>query len=65
MDQAVKLTKAQEPWIGARGRIGVIIPSTNIGVEYDCQRIIPCTQTCRSRFGRTRPRPTESHTEPP
>ncbi len=33
--------KAQEPWIGARGRIGVIIPSTNIGVEYDCQRIIP------------------------
>jgi len=41
MDQAVKLTKAQEPWIGTRGRIGVIIPSTNIGVEYDCQRIIP------------------------
>jgi len=41
MDQAVKLTKAQEPWIGKRGRIGVIIPSTNIGVEYDCQRIIP------------------------
>jgi maleate isomerase len=41
MDQAVRLTKAQEPWIGARGRIGVIIPSTNIGVEYDCQRIIP------------------------
>jgi maleate isomerase len=33
--------KAQKPWIGARGRIGVIIPSTNIGVEYDCQRIIP------------------------
>jgi maleate isomerase len=33
--------KAQEPWIGARGRIGVIIPSTNIGVEYDCQRILP------------------------
>lgn len=37
----VKLTKAQEPWIGIRGRIGVIIPSTNIGVEYDCQRILP------------------------
>ena len=33
--------KTQEPWIGSRGRIGVIIPSTNIGVEYDCQRIIP------------------------
>jgi maleate isomerase len=41
MDQSVKRTKAQEPWIGSRGRIGVIIPSTNIGVEYDCQRIIP------------------------
>ena len=41
MDQPVKLTKAQEPWIGSRARIGVIIPSTNIGVEYDCQRIIP------------------------
>lgn len=34
-------TKAQAPWIGIRGRIGVIIPSTNIGVEYDCQRILP------------------------
>ena len=33
--------KAQEPWIGKRGRIGVIIPSTNSGVEYDCQRISP------------------------
>jgi len=41
MTQVVKLTKAQEPWIGARGRIAVIIPSTNIGVEYDCQRLIP------------------------
>ncbi|MBM3607750.1 MAG: Asp/Glu racemase [Alphaproteobacteria bacterium] len=41
MNQQVKLTKAQEPWIGSRGRIGVIIPSTNIGVEYDCQRLIP------------------------
>ncbi|MGE3245237.1 MAG: hypothetical protein AB7F96_12950 [Beijerinckiaceae bacterium] len=37
----VKLTKAQAPWIGKRARIGVIIPSTNIGVEYDCQRLIP------------------------
>lgn len=33
--------KPQEPWIGTRGRIGVIIPSTNIAVEYDCQRILP------------------------
>ena len=36
-----KLLKPQQPWIGSRGRVGVIIPSTNIGVEYDCQRIIP------------------------
>ena len=41
MDQAQVLTKPQEPWIGSRARIGVIIPSTNIGVEYDCQRLIP------------------------
>jgi maleate isomerase len=41
MNEAVKMLKPQEPWIGPRGRIGVIIPSTNIGVEYDCQRIIP------------------------
>src|SRR5215470_10754123 len=27
MDQSVKSLKAQEPWIGSRGRIGVIIPS--------------------------------------
>ena len=41
MNQEVKLTKPQEPWIGSRGRIAVILPSTNIGVEYDCQRLIP------------------------
>jgi hypothetical protein len=29
MNQAVRLTKPQERWIGARGRIGVIIPSTS------------------------------------
>jgi maleate isomerase len=40
-EQAPKPLKAQQPWIGARGRIGVVLPSTNIGVEYDCQRIIP------------------------
>ncbi len=33
--------RPQAPWIGTRGRIGVVIPSTNIGVEYDCQRLIP------------------------
>ena len=37
----VKLTRAQDPWIGIRARIGVIIPSTNIGVEYDCQQLVP------------------------
>ena len=40
MAEELKLTKPQEPWIGPRGRIGVIIPSTNIGVEYDCQQLI-------------------------
>jgi len=33
------VSEPQEPWIGLRGRIGVVIPSTNIGVEYDCQRL--------------------------
>lgn len=50
MNQAVKLTKAQDPWIGIRARTGVIIPSTNIGVEYDCQQIRP--QGCTWHFSR-------------
>jgi maleate isomerase len=41
MDSVVRVMKPQEPWIGSRGRIGVIIPSTNIGVEHDCQQILP------------------------
>ena len=41
MSEDITLTKPQDPWIGGRGRIGVVIPSTNIGVEYDCQRFIP------------------------
>ena len=41
MDTTQTLTKAQAPWIGSRARIGVIIPSTNIAVEYDCQRLTP------------------------
>ena len=28
-------------YIGHRAKIGVIIPSTNTAVEYDCQRVIP------------------------
>jgi maleate isomerase len=30
-----------EDWIGHRSRIGVILPSTNIAVEYDCQQLCP------------------------
>ncbi len=41
MTEPLNKLKPQAPWIGSRGRVGVIIPSTNIGVEYDCQRIIP------------------------
>ncbi len=45
------LTRAQAPWIGSRGRIGVIIPSTNIGVEYDCQQLmVPGVTWHFSRF---------------
>lgn len=50
MDGETRPLKAQEPWIGARGRIGVILPSTNIGVEYDCQRFLPAGVTWH--FGR-------------
>ncbi len=32
---------SEERWIGERARIGIAVPSTNIAVEYDCQRIIP------------------------
>ncbi|MFV8819193.1 Asp/Glu racemase [Haliea sp. E17] len=28
-------------YVGHRARIGVILPSTNTSVEYDCQRIVP------------------------
>jgi maleate isomerase len=41
MNESFAPGKAQQPWIGVRARIGVIIPSTNIGVEHDCQRIVP------------------------
>ena len=41
MNATQVLTKPQEPWVGSRARIGVIIPSTNISVEYDCQQIVP------------------------
>lgn len=42
----------QQNWIGMRGRIGVVIPSTNIAVEYDCQRLsIPGVSWHFGRFG--------------
>ena len=41
---------SEERWIGERARIGIAIPSTNIAVEYDCQRIIP--EGVTSHFGR-------------
>lgn len=28
-------------YVGHRAKIGVVIPSTNISVEYDCQKILP------------------------
>lgn len=33
------ITEPQEPWIGTRARVGVVIPSTNIAVEYDLSRL--------------------------
>ena len=39
MSVPVPITEPQETWIGARGRIGVVIPATNTAVEYDCQQI--------------------------
>ncbi|MBS0536691.1 MAG: Asp/Glu racemase [Proteobacteria bacterium] len=45
------IAEPQETWIGARGRIGVVIPSTNTAVEYDCQQIrIPGVTWHFSRF---------------
>ncbi|WP_160153399.1 Asp/Glu racemase [Microbulbifer sp. ALW1] len=31
----------RDNYIGHRAKIGVVIPSTNTSVEYDCQRILP------------------------
>ena len=31
----------QDNYIGHRAKIGVVVPSTNTSVEYDCQRFIP------------------------
>ena len=40
-DRDQKTDGHQDNYIGHRGKLGVIIPSTNTAVEYDCQRFIP------------------------
>jgi len=36
-----KVGGRQVNYVGHRARIGVVVPSTNTSVEYDCQRIVP------------------------
>jgi len=40
-DREQKTDGHQDNYIGHRAKIGVILPSTNTSVEYDCQRVIP------------------------
>lgn len=40
-DRDQKTDSHQDNYIGHRAKIGVVIPSTNTSVEYDCQKIIP------------------------
>lgn len=40
-EQSQKTDGHQDNYVGHRAKIGVVIPSTNTSVEYDCQRIIP------------------------
>ena len=40
-DREQKTDGHQDNYIGHRAKIGVVIPSTNTAVEYDCQRILP------------------------
>ena len=40
-DRAQKTDGHQDNYIGHRAKIGVVVPSTNTSVEYDCQRILP------------------------
>jgi maleate isomerase len=40
-DREQKTDGHQNNYVSHRAKIGVVIPSTNISVEYDCQRIIP------------------------
>lgn len=40
-DRAQKTAGHQDNYIGHRAKIGVVVPSTNTSVEYDCQRFLP------------------------
>ena len=40
-DRAQTTDGHQDNYIGHRAKIGVVVPSTNTSVEYDCQRFIP------------------------
>ena len=40
-DREQKTAGHQDNYIGHRARIGVVVPSTNTSVEYDCQRLLP------------------------
>ncbi len=40
-DRSQKTDGHQDNYIGHRAKIGVVVPSTNTSVEYDCQRILP------------------------
>lgn len=40
-DREQKTGGHQDNYIGHRARIGVVVPSTNTSVEYDCQRFLP------------------------
>ncbi|MGI9234839.1 MAG: maleate cis-trans isomerase family protein [Woeseiaceae bacterium] len=40
-DRLQKTAGHQDNYIGHRAKIGVVVPSTNTSVEYDCQRFLP------------------------
>ena len=40
-DRAQRTDGHQDNYVGHRAKIGVVVPSTNTSVEYDCQRFIP------------------------
>ncbi len=40
-DREQRTDGLQDNYIGHRAKIGVVVPSTNTSVEYDCQRLVP------------------------